>query len=105
MMKIGIKVIMLVVGLSCASMVSWAIPMPDFIFYGKVNGNSSASAYWNDKKIAKAEKVNGYFRMAIPMDTKSEWKTGDIIELWLNGAPTGRTAVIGKMGEAHKLKF
>jgi len=96
---------MILGGIMLLSGSAWAIPMPDFILYGLATGANSVSAYWHDKRSAKAEMIKGHYKLAIPMDTESAYKSGDVIELWVNGAPLGRTEMIGKAGEARKLDF
>ncbi len=103
-MKHGVRAMILAGMLLLAGSV-WAIPLPDFILYGAAGGNSSVSAWWKDKQIARAKISDGHFKLAIPMDTESPYKRGAVIELWVNGAPTGRMVMIGKVGEARKLDF
>jgi len=76
-----------------------AVPMPDFIVYGKSGDAKSVSAYLFDKKLSDATFNGGYFRLAIPMDSAHRYASGASIELWVNGAPTGDVELIKGMGE------
>jgi len=78
-----------------------ALPLPDFILYGDASAGTKIAAYWHDKKITDGVVAGGHYKLAIPMGTETAWHSGDVIEVWINGAPTGKTATIGKAGEVQ----
>jgi len=83
-----------------------AIPLPDFILYGQAKDGMQVAAHWNDKEISSAIAQDGYFKLVIPMDTESAFnKSGAVIELWVNGQPTGQMESIGEIGAARKISL
>jgi len=104
MMKQGIKG-MLLGGILLLAGSAWAVPLPGFILYGDLAGQQSVSAYWNDTQIAKAELIEGHFKLVIPMDTESSYKSGDVIEIWVDGQPTGNMQRIGAVGSVRQVRL
>lgn len=82
-----------------------AIPMPDFIIYGTPGAAKQVSAYLNDSKIADATFNKGYYRLPINMDSENSYHSGDVIELWVDGQPTGTMVTIGAMGSVKQLNL
>jgi len=39
------------------------------------------------------------------MDTESAYKSGAVVELWVNGQPTGLMENIGEFGTAREIKL
>jgi len=103
-MRYGLKG-MILGGIMLLAGSAWAIPMPDFILYGDAGSYQAVSAYWNDQKIATAELIEGHYKLVIPMNTESSYKSGDVVELWVNGIPSGQMELIGKVGEVRRLDF
>jgi hypothetical protein len=101
MMK-GIKFAVLLTGLLFASSVQ-ALPLPDFILYGAVTDGAKVSAYWYDHQIASTVSEAGVYKLAINMDTDNTYTRGAIVEIWINGEPTGQTVGIGSVGTAQKM--
>jgi len=102
MMKLGIRG-MLLGGILLLAGSVWAVPLPGFILYGDLAGQQSVSAYWNDTQIAKAELIEGHFKLVIPMDTNATYRSGDVVEVWVNGQPTGHMVRIGAVGSAQPI--
>ena len=97
--------IKLVLFLACmtASGVAAAIPMPDFIVYGNKGSAHEIAAYWNDAKVAEATIKGDLYRLPISMDTDNPYHQGAVMELWVDGQPTGRMITVGAMGSVKRL--
>lgn len=86
-----------------ASGVARAIPMPDFIVYGNRGEAHQVAAYWNDTKIAEATFKDGYYRLPISMDSDNPYHQGAVVELWVDGQPTGKMITVGAMGTVQRV--
>ena len=84
-------------------MTAHAVPLPDFIIYGKAFQAVTIEAYCNGISIAKTRVENGYYKLRIPMDTKSGCRKGNILDIWIDTQHSGETIPVGDFGTAEKL--
>jgi len=104
-MKKGLKAMLLGGLLFVSASTVSAIPLPSFILYGQADDGTQVTAKWNDGLIASAVAEGGYFKLSIAMDTDSSYKSGAVIELWINDTPTGQMETIGDFGAAREIKL